>query len=216
MKDGFYNVHIYQNYVAFWLQDEMDDQCIVQDSDFATYFSELDDGWNNDVDAAVWAPEALLFTNLVAQMACAADCTLRRLPEPSLVAQFGDAGRQALAWATGRRIDPVRPWHRPRPIRVSLDFPVPVGLTETLHGALDRAEILLKGLGGEGARSLLLISDGDFDEADLLPRIKKLAEEQSIRFHALGVGTTDGAPVPGPRGGPKRRLVSPPLSSWIL
>ncbi|HSG47218.1 MAG TPA: DNA polymerase Y family protein, partial [Longimicrobiales bacterium] len=63
---------------------------------------------------------------------------VRRLPEPSLVAQFGDAGRQALAWATGRRIDPVRPWHRPRPIRVSLDFPVPVGLTETLHGALDR------------------------------------------------------------------------------
>ncbi len=63
---------------------------------------------------------------------------LRRLPEPSLVAQFGGEGRAALAWATGRRIDPVRPWHRPRPIRVSLDFPTPVGLTDTLHGALDR------------------------------------------------------------------------------
>jgi DNA polymerase-4/protein ImuB len=63
---------------------------------------------------------------------------LRRFPEPSLIAQFGEEGRSALAWATGRRIDPVRPWHRPRPIRVSLDFPTPVGLTETLHGALDR------------------------------------------------------------------------------
>jgi nucleotidyltransferase/DNA polymerase involved in DNA repair len=63
---------------------------------------------------------------------------LRRLPEPSLIAQFGEEGRSALAWATGRRIDPVRPWHRPRPIRVSLDFPNPVGLTATLHGALDR------------------------------------------------------------------------------
>jgi protein ImuB len=63
---------------------------------------------------------------------------LARLPEPALVAQFGEEGRSALAWATGRRIDPVRPWHRPRPIRVSLDFPVPVGVTETLHGALDR------------------------------------------------------------------------------
>lgn len=63
---------------------------------------------------------------------------LRRLPEPSLVAQFGVEGRAALAWATGRRIDPVRPWHRPRPIRVSLDFPTPVGLADTLHGALDR------------------------------------------------------------------------------
>lgn len=63
---------------------------------------------------------------------------LRRFPEPSLVAQFGEDGRSALAWSTGRRIDPVRPWHRPRPIRVSLDFPVPVGLVDTLHGALDR------------------------------------------------------------------------------
>ena len=63
---------------------------------------------------------------------------LRRFPEPSLIAQFGEEGRSALAWATGRRIDPVRPWHRPRPIRVSLDFPTPVGLAETLHGALDR------------------------------------------------------------------------------
>jgi nucleotidyltransferase/DNA polymerase involved in DNA repair len=63
---------------------------------------------------------------------------LRRFPEPSLVAQFGEEGRDALAWATGRRIDRVRPFHRPRPIRVSLDFPTPVGLAETLHGALDR------------------------------------------------------------------------------
>jgi nucleotidyltransferase/DNA polymerase involved in DNA repair len=63
---------------------------------------------------------------------------LRRFPEPSLVAQFGEDGRNALAWATARRIDPVRPRHRPRPIRVSLDFPTPVGTTETLHGALDR------------------------------------------------------------------------------
>lgn len=63
---------------------------------------------------------------------------LCRLPEPALVAQFGEDGRNALAWATARRIDPVRPWHRPRPIRVSLDFPNPVGTTETLHGALAR------------------------------------------------------------------------------
>jgi hypothetical protein len=63
---------------------------------------------------------------------------LARLPGPSLVAQFGERGREALAWATGRRIDPVRPRHRPRPIRVSLDFPTPVGMVGTLHGALDR------------------------------------------------------------------------------
>lgn len=63
---------------------------------------------------------------------------LRRFPEPALVAQFGEAGRSALAWSTGRRIDPVSAWHQPRPIRTSLDFPTPIGLIETLHGALNR------------------------------------------------------------------------------
>lgn len=59
------------------------------------------------------------------------------LPEPALVGQFGTEGRRALEWSTGRRLDPVRPLHRPQPIRVSLSFPMPAGRTETLHGALD-------------------------------------------------------------------------------
>ncbi|MEM7418016.1 MAG: DNA polymerase Y family protein [Gemmatimonadota bacterium] len=63
---------------------------------------------------------------------------LRRFPESALIAQFGEDGKHALAWSTARRIDSVRPWHRPRPVRVSLEFPQPVGTTETLHGALDR------------------------------------------------------------------------------
>jgi hypothetical protein len=45
------------------------------------------------------------------------------LPEPALVGQFGPEGRRALEWARGQRVDPVRPLHQPRPIRVSLDFP---------------------------------------------------------------------------------------------
>jgi nucleotidyltransferase/DNA polymerase involved in DNA repair len=63
---------------------------------------------------------------------------MARFPEPALVAQFGQDGRDALAWATGRRVDPVRPWHRPRPIRVALDFPSPAGQVDLLHGAVDR------------------------------------------------------------------------------
>jgi protein ImuB len=61
---------------------------------------------------------------------------LARFPEAALIAQFGRAGREALELATGRRLDPVRPIHRPTPIRVSLDFPSPIGQLETLHGAL--------------------------------------------------------------------------------
>lgn len=63
---------------------------------------------------------------------------LVQLPEPALIAQFGQDGRDALAWASGRRVDLVRAWHRPRPIRASLDFPAPAGQIDMLHGALDR------------------------------------------------------------------------------
>ena len=63
---------------------------------------------------------------------------LVRFPAPALVGQFGEEGGRARAWAIGERIDTVRPWHRPRPVRVALDFAVPVGQLETLNGALDR------------------------------------------------------------------------------
>lgn len=63
---------------------------------------------------------------------------LVELPEPALVAQFGADGRRALEWATGRRVDRVIPERRERPVRVTLDFPAPVGQLELLHGALDR------------------------------------------------------------------------------
>ncbi|MCF7990713.1 MAG: VWA domain-containing protein [Thiohalocapsa sp.] len=69
-----------------------------------------------------------------------------------------------------------------------------------LHQALDRAMVLLDALPQESSRALLLISDGDFDEPDLLARIQALAD-QGIRLHVLAVGTESGADVPGQRGG---------------
>ena len=63
---------------------------------------------------------------------------LRRVPEAALVRSFGSEGRRARAWASGRRIDPVRPRHRPRPLRSTLDLPEPTGREETLHAALGR------------------------------------------------------------------------------
>ena len=65
--------------------------------------------------------------------------------------------------------------------------------------ALDRAETLLAGLPADSARSILLISDGDFDEPGLPERIRKLADS-GIRLQVLGIGTAEGGQVPGPRG----------------
>lgn len=69
---------------------------------------------------------------------------LGALPEHALLRQFGPAGKEARALARGEKIDPVQAIHRPRPIRVSLDFPAPVGDREALHRGLDR--LLERGL----------------------------------------------------------------------
>ncbi len=64
-----------------------------------------------------------------------------------------------------------------------------------LLAALDRASQLLGGEGKGNLRSILLISDGDFDEPELMQRIGSLAD-QGIVLHVLGVGTSGGGPVP--------------------
>jgi protein ImuB len=60
------------------------------------------------------------------------------LPLPALLRHLGSGGRRARELARGERVEPVRPVHRPRPLRVSLDFPVPVGDREALHRGVDR------------------------------------------------------------------------------
>lgn len=62
--------------------------------------------------------------------------------------------------------------------------------------ALERAQQLLAGQPAESVNSILIISDGDFDEPGLEPRLKELAAT-GIRVHVLGVGTPEGDSVPG-------------------
>lgn len=78
-----------------------------------------------------------------------------------------------------------------------------------LNAALDRAAQLLEALPEDSTRSLLLLSDGDFDEPGLEARVGALAAA-GIPFHVLGIGTRAGGPVPGARGtltGPDGRPV---------
>jgi Ca-activated chloride channel family protein len=64
-----------------------------------------------------------------------------------------------------------------------------------LIAALERAQQLLANEGTDNARTILLISDGDFDEPQLLKQIEALAEK-GIVLHTMGIGTTGGGPVP--------------------
>jgi protein ImuB len=63
---------------------------------------------------------------------------LGALPLSALLRHLGGEGRVLRELARGERIDPVRPLHRPRPLRVSLDFPAPVGDREAIHRGMDR------------------------------------------------------------------------------
>lgn len=83
-----------------------------------------------------------------------------------------------------------------------------------LTAALARAEGLLGGLPEDSARAILLISDGDFDEPDLPDQVARLAAA-GIRFHALGIGTPEGAPVPAAAGGLVRDYRGDPVDSKL-
>lgn len=65
-----------------------------------------------------------------------------------------------------------------------------------LGQALERASLLLAGQPKESQHSILLISDGDFDEPGLDKAVESLGAN-GIRLHVLGIGTTGGGPVPG-------------------
>jgi Ca-activated chloride channel family protein len=69
-----------------------------------------------------------------------------------------------------------------------------------LSYALDRAAELLAGQPEESVGSLLLVSDGDFDEPGLEDRVRAFADA-GVRVHVLGIGTPEGDAVPGPNPG---------------
>ena len=66
--------------------------------------------------------------------------------------------------------------------------------------ALDRAGELLRGQPKDSVSSLLILTDGDFDEPDLEQRLQDFAK-RGVRVHILGIGTPEGDAVPGGRNG---------------
>jgi len=68
-----------------------------------------------------------------------------------------------------------------------------------LVNALDRAAELLAGQPEESVNSLLIITDGDFDEPDLAERLQDFAAAD-VRVHVLGIGTPGGDAIPDSTG----------------
>ncbi len=77
-----YNVHYYIFNVFDILDIFVDVPCVPHEGFDLAYLSEIDPTWNNDVMSFVLDPEAILFGNPIAQLACAADSAAATVSYP--------------------------------------------------------------------------------------------------------------------------------------
>jgi Ca-activated chloride channel homolog len=83
-----------------------------------------------------------------------------------------------------------------------------------LSFALDRAKELIAGQPAESVNSLLIITDGDFDETGLEEKLRSFADA-GVRVHVLGVGTPEGGDVPGINNSPLMARNGQPVISAL-
>ncbi len=83
-----------------------------------------------------------------------------------------------------------------------------------LTEALSRAQQMLAGQPADSSRHLLLITDGDFGDGNLEEYVKRLTRE-GIHLHVLGMGSAEGAPVPGAGNSPLRQQDGSPVISRL-
>lgn len=73
-QHSFYHVHWYTYPILNLLELFTDFTCVEKGDLDIAYMSELDPLWNDDQLTAILEPEAALFSNPLAQLACIADC----------------------------------------------------------------------------------------------------------------------------------------------
>jgi len=88
---AFYHVHWYKYPLTYWLNIITSMGCLQGGDLDIGYLSELDPMWDSSALSAIIQPEAILFSNLIAQAACAADA----------VASLNGMPVDALFWCAG-------------------------------------------------------------------------------------------------------------------
>lgn len=73
-EHAFYTMHWYHNPLLFWLEVLLDNPCLEQGVFDLVNMSELDPLWGDSVSSFIINPDVSLFSNPVAQAACAVDC----------------------------------------------------------------------------------------------------------------------------------------------
>jgi len=67
---GFYHAHWYKYPIIYWLQLMQSTACMATDAFDVAYLTELDPLWDDDELSFILNPEAILFGNPIAQLAC--------------------------------------------------------------------------------------------------------------------------------------------------
>jgi len=108
---AFYNVHWYMNPLFYWLEVLMDDACLEKGVFDLAYLTELDPLWSDSTLSFVINPDVVLFSNFVAQAACAADCISASIgfPEKELYWCAGCQGSlYPLSGWVNARVSPIQ------------------------------------------------------------------------------------------------------------
>ena len=71
-----YQVHWYVDPIMYWLGVILDNPCMEKAEFDLAYMTELDPTWNDDELTMLLNPDVVLFSNPIAQAACAGDCVL--------------------------------------------------------------------------------------------------------------------------------------------
>lgn len=80
---SFYQAHWYINPIWFWLEVLTDHPCIESGVFDLAYFTEVDPLWHDSKKTFLINPESVLFSNVIAQLACPFDCVLATAGFPS-------------------------------------------------------------------------------------------------------------------------------------
>lgn len=82
-KEAFYQVHYYINPILYWLGSIVDNSCVDNMPFDIAYMTEVDPLWNDEEMTTILNPDAFLYANPAAQLACAGDCITTSLGFPN-------------------------------------------------------------------------------------------------------------------------------------
>lgn len=125
---AFYNVHWYMNPLLYWLEVLMDDACLEKGVFDLAYLTELDPLWSDSTMTFVINPDVSLFSNYVAQAACAADCITASVGFP----------QKELYWCAGCQgsLYPLNGWVNARVSPIQASSLLMQRMTAKLHREL--------------------------------------------------------------------------------